>query len=149
MEGSAFMNQAQAARVQEFEDDFVLSRSFAAHLGPGVEDWHLVETENLSFNDPCLLVFAEIGDGSRSWAACGDPAVNSGPTGSMIVEVYRADTMTLLDSECSDSGEVVLGGGDGDFLHDLLIRVYSPTARAKRPYSLRVLVLGGPYADEC
>jgi hypothetical protein len=142
------MSLAQVVRPQELQDVPVLSRGFVAVLGPGEENWHYVETEKHSFEDPCMLLFAEMSDASRSRAAGIDPAVNSGPACSMIVEVYRADTMELLDSESSDSGEVVLGGS-GDFLHDLLIRVTSPMAHTAYSYALRVLVLGGPYVDEC
>lgn len=133
-------------QVSDF--DFVFSPDVPAYLCRGEEDWYYFETENLEFDDPHLLMFAEINDANRCAAACGNPAVKPGPKYAMTVEVYRADTMQLLDSGTSDDGEVLLGG-PGDYLHDLLIRVYSPTPKARYPYVLWILLADGPTGDDC
>jgi hypothetical protein len=148
VEEATLMIWEEVATEEEVGSDYVRSYDIPAYLCAGEEDWYYFETANLGYQDPYMLLFVELGGGDHCQAACGNPAVEPGPKYALIGEIYRADTMDLLESQESYDGEIFLGG-QGEFNHDLVIRVYSPNAHAKYAYTFSVLVHEGSYGDDC
>jgi len=86
-----------------------------------------------------------------SWcgAGCDQPWLPDAPENAMKVEVYDAETQTLLDTQTSQSGRINMHGSGGNYSKDLLLHVVGPTLEATYAYRLQVAVRSYDGEDEC
>ncbi|WP_437934623.1 hypothetical protein [Sorangium sp. So ce341] len=116
-------------------------------LCSGDEDWYLLDTtiglEEVDWSLRVLAAGAEL-----CGAACEEYTPPPGPENTVIVEVYSAATMELIESGQSDHGRVWLDGGGPDAANDLLLRVYGPP-EAAYPYDITFAAGSDVGGDEC
>jgi hypothetical protein len=80
----------------------------------------------------------------------GFPALKPGPKHTLAIEIYDAKLLTLIAYGESDQGRISMDSGDVDaFQNDVLIRVYSPTPKAKFEYTLDIALQSYSGEDEC
>lgn len=140
----------EAANLPLFLDAIVAGTSIDAYLCAGEDDWYLIKSSLLPFEVQRMIVHGILEGSSLCGEVCGFPSLKPGPKHTLVIEIYDAKLLELINYAESDEGRISMDGGDAQaFQNDIMIRVYSPTAKAKYEYALEVSLQSYGGEDEC
>jgi hypothetical protein len=122
--------------------------SLNASLCSEESDWYRFPVGQLQYEYYALYLDVIVMGSSWCGQGCEDPFLPAAPENTVTVEVYDAQSLTLLRTQTSAQGRVRIRGSGEAYSRDLLVHIHGPQ-EAVYDYDLYTEIRGYEGEDEC